>query len=335
MPNWQSGVYPVRQEFASGRLLLRESSSEDSENAFDLPREFDRIRRRRISGRCCSAACVVFFFFDVMPRRSRNSQTVKGATRTSRSAARRSTISASVMPGASSMQPRMKASGASSFERHGWPCLRAFISPVIAAIQAPAVEIPIEKRRAASRVEPPCSIAAITRPRRSPLRLLVIFTSGQSTSSSESDKADCVNPQTDSAFIEDVRTPTSNSRLLVVRWPLRNSISVCKVSNKLLKNNTQKSNWFADKSFSIMFSHQTTNLGVRSSNLFGRAILFSHLYNAPKSLNGKVKFAVLNASFRAYCRRSANMSLSTARAHRSILNPIESKGERQRGSRIE
>ena len=48
---------------------------------------------------------------------------------------------------------------------------------------------PIRKRRAASRVETPSSIAAITRPRRSPLRLLVIITSWQITSSSESDKA--------------------------------------------------------------------------------------------------------------------------------------------------
>src|SRR5690606_32425147 len=61
----------------------------------------------------------------------------------------------------------------------------------------------MRKRRAASRVETPSSIAAITRPRRSPLRLLVIITSWQITSSSESDKADRVNPQTDSAFIED------------------------------------------------------------------------------------------------------------------------------------
>lgn len=69
-------------------------------------------------------------FLNVMPRRSRNSQTVDGAARTPRSAARRSPISASVTSGASSMRPRMKASCTSSFEREGWPCLRAAISPV-------------------------------------------------------------------------------------------------------------------------------------------------------------------------------------------------------------
>ena len=45
----------------------------------------------------------------------------------SRSQAR---ISATVMSGADSINPRMKASWASSFERDGWPCLRASVSPV-------------------------------------------------------------------------------------------------------------------------------------------------------------------------------------------------------------
>lgn len=61
----------------------------------------------------------------------------------------------------------------------------------------------MRNRRAASRADKPSSIAAITRPRRSPLRLLVIFTSPQITESSEPDNADLVNPQADSVFIED------------------------------------------------------------------------------------------------------------------------------------
>ncbi|MFC6486401.1 hypothetical protein [Nitratireductor sp. GCM10026969] len=68
-------------------------------------------------------------FLNVMLRRPRNSQTVGGAARTPRSAANRAPISASVMSGVSSMRPSMKASCASSFERDGWPCLRACVSP--------------------------------------------------------------------------------------------------------------------------------------------------------------------------------------------------------------
>ena len=81
------------------------------------------------------------------------------------------------------------------------PLLTRFL--LAASRQVPAVEIPIRKRRAASRVEIPSSIAAITRPRRSALRLLVISTSSQITRSNESDNARRVNPQTDSAFSED------------------------------------------------------------------------------------------------------------------------------------
>lgn len=49
-------------------------------------------------------------FLNVMPRRSRNSQTDEGAACTPRSAARRSPISARVMSAAASIKPRMKAS---------------------------------------------------------------------------------------------------------------------------------------------------------------------------------------------------------------------------------
>jgi hypothetical protein len=86
------------------------------------------------------------------------------------------------------------------------PAAFAIMSAVVAEatpLPAPTVAISTRKRCAASRVETPSSIVAITRQRRSPLRLLVIVSSWQIDSNSESDKLVDVNPQTDSAFIED------------------------------------------------------------------------------------------------------------------------------------
>lgn len=60
----------------------------------------------------------------------------------------------------------------------------------------------MRKRRAASRVETPSLIAAITRLRRSQLKLLVIIASWQITKSSGVDNDRPLNPQADAAFIE-------------------------------------------------------------------------------------------------------------------------------------
>ena len=66
----------------------------------------------------------------------------------------------------------------------------------------------------------PSSIAAITRWRRSVLRLLVITTSWQITSSSESDKTYHVNPKNDSAFTEDALEESFGVNLSTHVWAI-------------------------------------------------------------------------------------------------------------------
>src|SRR5713226_6224739 len=90
-------------------------------------------------------------FLCVWPCRSRNFQTAVLTTVTARSSRNRSTISSSVVSGASASTPRMKSACASSTAPFGLPCLAGRTSPVarFSRAHAPAVAIPIANRSAA------------------------------------------------------------------------------------------------------------------------------------------------------------------------------------------
>lgn len=144
------------------------------------------------------------FFLYVMPRRSSNSQNFEGAARTPRLAARRSQIAVSVSSGVVSMRPRMKASCVSSLERHGWPCLRASVSPV--SDSADTTPRP-SRSRSGSAVPPPALKPRHNRRNHATTKVAALASRHhhllQVTSTSESDQAAQVNPQADSAFVED------------------------------------------------------------------------------------------------------------------------------------
>ncbi len=111
-------------------------------------------------------------FLNVMSRFLKKACTDAAQVRTPCSTSRRSAISASVMSRSSvSTKARMKASCGSSFETFGAPCRPGSRLPVARQLryQEPAVEMPMAKRRAASRVDSPSLIASITRLRRSKL----------------------------------------------------------------------------------------------------------------------------------------------------------------------
>lgn len=156
-----------------------------------------------MSARCCSEACAVFFIRDTAPvekqprRRGRSLYAAFGrkALPDLSKGDVRHLLDEPQNEGLVRIELRMRR--LALLARLGLAGL------AIATIPLPAVEIPMLKRRAASRVETLPSIGATTRPRRSPLRLLVIFTSSQTTHSSEPDKAVRVNSQIDSVFIKD------------------------------------------------------------------------------------------------------------------------------------
>src|SRR3984957_10834143 len=90
-------------------------------------------------------------FLCVWPCRSRNFHTAVLTTVTPRSRRNRSTISSSVMSGASASAPKMNSACASSTAPFGLPCFAGRTFPVarFSLAHAPAVAIPIENRAAA------------------------------------------------------------------------------------------------------------------------------------------------------------------------------------------
>ncbi|TIO27824.1 MAG: hypothetical protein E5X96_08245, partial [Mesorhizobium sp.] len=133
---------------------------EDQTAWIEIELPFEPFFPRRQNVRTLLLGGVRRLFLYVMPRFAKNAWTVVTLALTPRSLSRHAAISASVMSRSSvSTSARMKASCASSFEIRGLPCRPGSRLPFDrqARYHAPDVEIPIENRRAASRVESPAS----------------------------------------------------------------------------------------------------------------------------------------------------------------------------------